>query len=60
MKGADDIIRKKIEAKNGLENYAYNIKNALNDDKFKDKFKEGEKESIEKLVEESVKWIEAN
>lgn len=60
MKGADDIIRKKIEAKNGLENYAYNIKNALNDEKFKDKFKEGEKESIEKLVEESVKWIEAN
>jgi len=43
MKGADDLIRKKIEAKNGLENYAYNIKNALNDEKFKDKFKGDEK-----------------
>lgn len=60
MKGQDDIIRKKVEAKNGLENYAYNIKNALNDQKFKDKFKDGEKEKIEKAVEESVKWVEAN
>jgi len=60
MKGEDDIVRKRVEAKNGLENYAYNIKNALVDDKFKDKFKEGEKESIEKAVEEAVKWVEAN
>jgi len=43
MKGADEIVRKRIEAKNGLENYTYNIKNALNDEKFKDKFKPEER-----------------
>lgn len=60
MKGQDDLIRKRIEAKNGLENYAYNIKNALKDDKFKDKFSEEEKTKIEAAVENAVKWIEAN
>jgi len=60
MKGQDDIVRKKIEAKNGLENYTYNIKNALNDEKLKDKFKPEEKEKIETAVGEAVKWIESN
>lgn len=43
MKGQDDLMRKKVESKNNLENYTYNIKNTLNDQKFKDKFKEDEK-----------------
>lgn len=60
MKGADEIIRKKIEAKNSLENYTYNIKNALNDEKIKDKFTSEDKEKINKIVEETVKWMEAN
>lgn len=60
MKGQDDLVRKKIEAKNGLENYTYNIKNALNDEKIKDKFTSEDKEKINKIVEETVKWIEAN
>lgn len=60
MKGTDDLIRKKIEAKNSLENYTYNIKNALNDEKIKDKFTSEDKEKINKIVEETVKWMEAN
>jgi len=43
MKGADEIVRKKIEAKNALENYTYNIKNAMNDEKLRDKFRPEEK-----------------
>jgi len=31
-------MRKKIDAKNGLENYTYSIRNTLNDEKLKDKF----------------------
>jgi heat shock protein 1/8 len=60
MKGQDDIVRKRIEAKNGLENYTYNIKNALNDEKFKDKFKPEERTQITKLVDDTVKWVESN
>lgn len=29
FKAEDDLVRKKVEAKNGLENYTYSIKNAL-------------------------------
>ena len=43
FKTEDESIRKKIEAKNGLENYTYSVRNTLNDEKLKDKFKEEEK-----------------
>jgi len=37
-KNEDEAVKKKVEAKNGLENYCYSIKNTLKDDKLKDKF----------------------
>lgn len=60
MKGQDDIVRQRIDAKNALENLTYNIKNTLKDDKYKDKFSSDERSKIEKIVEETVKWIEGN
>merc|ERR1711970_1704848 len=33
----DEEFKSRVEAKNGLENYAYSMKNTLNDDKVKDK-----------------------
>eukprot|EP01017_Pseudomicrothorax_dubius_P000478 TRINITY_DN0_c191_g1_i1.p1 TRINITY_DN0_c191_g1~~TRINITY_DN0_c191_g1_i1.p1 ORF type:complete len:210 (-),score=100.89 TRINITY_DN0_c191_g1_i1:52-681(-) len=60
FKGEDELIRKRIEAKNGLENYAYSIKNTLNDEKLKDKFDAADKEKIQTLVTEVNKWIEEN
>jgi L1 cell adhesion molecule like protein len=59
-KGEDEIIRKKIESKNTLENYTYSIKNSLKDEKLKDKFKPEERENIEKAIEETQKWLETN
>jgi L1 cell adhesion molecule like protein len=44
FKGEDEIIRKRIEAKNALENYTYSIKNTLKDEKLKDKIKPEERE----------------
>lgn len=38
FKNEDELIKKKVEAKNGLENYTYSIRNTLNDEKLKDKF----------------------
>lgn len=60
FKGEDELIKKKIEAKNGLENYLYSVKNTLRDEKFKDKFTEEERKSVEAKVEELTKWFEAN
>jgi len=42
-KSEDEIVKKKVEAKNGLENYCYQVKNTLKDEKLKDKFSSEEK-----------------
>jgi len=60
FKGEDEILRKKVEAKNGLENYTYSVRNSLNDEKLKDKFKEEEKTTVTAKVDELVKWLEQN
>jgi len=49
-KNEDELIKKKIEAKNGLENYTYSIRNTLNDEKLKDKFGADEKKTVEDAV----------
>jgi len=38
FKSQDEATRKKIDAKNGLENYTYSVRNTLKDEKLKDKF----------------------
>jgi len=49
-KNEDEIIKKKVEAKNALENYTYSIRNTLNDEKLKDKFGADEKKTVEDAV----------
>jgi len=49
-KNEDEAIKKKVEAKNGLENYTYSIRNTLNDEKLKDKFTADDKKTIEDAV----------
>merc|ERR1712216_1038033 len=52
--------RQKIEAKNSLENYAYNIRNTIKDEKIKDKITQNEKEDIEKKISDILEFIEKN
>jgi len=54
----DAQAKERIDAKNGLESYAYNMKNQINDDKFKDALEEDDKKSIESKVEEVMTWLE--
>mmetsp|Transcript_3853 Transcript_3853/g.3644 ORF Transcript_3853/g.3644 Transcript_3853/m.3644 type:complete len:652 (+) Transcript_3853:26-1981(+) len=56
----DEAIKQKIEAKNGLEGYVYNLRNTINDDKVKDKISESEKNAVETKIEEIQRWIERN
>ena len=46
----DEAQKKKIEVKNGLENYAYSLRNTMKDDKLKDKFGDGDKQTLEDKV----------
>ena len=56
----DNKVKERIEAKNTLEQYAYQIKNTLKDEKLKDKFSEDEKKQIEAKVDEVLKWTNDN
>jgi L1 cell adhesion molecule like protein len=47
FKGEDEIVKKKIEAKNSFENYCFQMKNTLNDEKLKEKFTADDKKVIE-------------
>lgn len=56
----DEQNKQKIEAKNGLENYCFQMRNTLSDDKLKDKFEAGDKEKIEQAVQEALDWLDKN
>jgi len=50
----------RITAKNGLENYAYSLRNTINDEKFKDKLSSDDKAKIESAVSDIQKWMDSN
>merc|ERR1719465_329452 len=59
-KAEDELVKKKIEAKNGFENYCFQMKNTLSDEKLKDIFTEDEKKTIEDLSKDGLQWLEGN
>jgi L1 cell adhesion molecule like protein len=59
-KNEDEKTRLRIEAKNSLENYAYNVRNTIRDEKLKDKITEDEKKEIEEKVNEIISFVETN
>ena len=57
----DDMkVKERIEAKNQLEQYAYQVRQTLNEEKLKGQFSEEEKKSIETKVDEVLKWNNDN
>jgi L1 cell adhesion molecule like protein len=59
-KAEDDAAAARISAKNGLESYAYNLRNTINDSNLKDKFAAGDKETLETAVNETISWLDAS
>jgi len=58
---AEDVQNKiRIDAKNSLENYCFNMRNTMNDDAVKDKIPAEDKEKIEKAVKETLDWLDRN
>lgn len=60
FKAEDELVKKKIEAKNGFENYCFQMRNTLNDEKLKTVFTDDEKKLIEREADNGIKWIESN
>merc|ERR1712127_378952 len=59
-KAEDEANKGKVEAKNGLENYCFTMRNTLQEEKLKEKFEDGDKENIEKAVQETLDWLDKN
>ena len=58
-KEEDDLIRQKIETKNGLESYIYQVKNSLTEE-VKKKLEEDEIKLIEDETENALNWLDDN
>jgi len=59
----DEAVRSKVEAKNGLEGMAYNIRNKLEDSEeggLADKVSEEDKETLENACNEVLDWLDEN
>ncbi|KEY70720.1 hypothetical protein S7711_03218 [Stachybotrys chartarum IBT 7711] len=57
----DKATRERIEARNGLENYAFSLKNQVNDEEgLGGKIDDDDKETILDAVKEATEWLEEN
>merc|ERR1719429_757701 len=59
-KSEDESHKDKIEAKNTLENYAYSMRNTVQDEKVASALSAEDKKTIEDAVKKTVEWIDAN
>merc|ERR1712017_65515 len=59
-KARDEEHKQRVDAKNGLENYVYSIRNTMDDPKLEGKIPDNDKASITTIVDETIKWIDAN
>jgi heat shock protein 5 len=57
----DAATRERIEARNGLENYAFSLKNQLADDEgLGGKIESDDKKTIQDAIKETLDWLEEN
>merc|ERR1712003_217151 len=58
----DKKVKERIDAKNGLESYLYNLKNQLEDEEkgIADKISAGDKKELQDLIDETLDWLEDN
>ncbi len=59
-KDADNKLKEKIEAKNGLENYLYNLKNSMTKRDDSPAILDEIKTELDPIIEEGIKWFENN
>jgi len=58
----DKKVKERIDSKNGLESFLYNLKNQLEDEEkgIADKISAGDKKELQDLIDETLDWLEEN
>ncbi|KAL7624321.1 Hsp70 chaperone [Parahypoxylon ruwenzoriense] len=59
-KEEDEAEGRRISAKNGLESYAYSLRNTLSDSKVDEKLDAGDKEKLKTEIDKVVSWLDEN
>jgi len=60
MEAEDKANLERITAKNALESYAYTLQNSIQEPKVAEKLSADDKQTLEKAIDETLKWIDAN
>ena len=60
FKAEDEANKQRVEAKNGLENYCYTLRNSMQEEQLKAKFSNADKEALEKAIQETIEWLDRN
>lgn len=58
-KTEDEAAASRISAKNGLESYAYNLRNSVDGD-LKDKIQGDDKTTLTKAIDDAISWLDAS
>jgi L1 cell adhesion molecule like protein len=59
-KSEDEANRARIEAKNSLENYLFQVRNSIGDEKLAAKLSEGDKSKVSAAVAKATAWLDSN
>ncbi|XP_057473016.1 heat shock cognate 70 kDa protein 1-like [Actinidia eriantha] len=59
-KSVDEEHEKKVEAKNALVNYAYNMRNTGKDEKMGAKLNPSDKTKTEEAMDQEISWLDSN
>lgn len=59
-KAEDEKQRDRVQGKNGLESYVYQMKQTMEDEKLKDKISEEDKKVVLDKCEEVIRWLDGN
>src|SRR5271168_1774594 len=59
-KAEDEAESARISAKNGLESYAYSLKNTMSDSKVDEKLDTADKEKLKAEVDKTIAWLDDN
>jgi heat shock 70kDa protein 1/2/6/8 len=56
----DEENRKRIECKNGLESYVYNLRSSIEDEKLASKLSAEDKETLTRTINDTIAWLDKN
>lgn len=56
----DEEFKERVQSKNNLEGYLFQMKSMISDDKTKEMIGEDEREKVTNTIEDALKWLETN